>query len=151
MTRKKEIFWGIYAAIVPCVVLYGINHVIWLLDKYRARTYDVMPAFMGALMLNFCIGMILAVLAIYFLSRPKETSKMPMIGLSIGLLHCAVIALYWPLGMVGVNMDVMWKILPKYGGETKSYLLLGYYIVLLTVYKKTKRLIPPENASNIGE
>ena len=144
MTRKRDIFWGVYAAIMPYIILYGINHIIWLLDKYRARTYDAMPALIGDMMLNFCVGVALAVLAVHYLSRPVEPSKIPMVGLFIGLIHCAVIALYWPLLVIGVDMDFMWVILPKHGGETRVYMLLGFYIVLLAVYRKTRTFISKE-------
>ncbi len=150
MTRKKEVFWGIYAAIMPCMVIYGIDYSSRIIDEYRRRTYSAVAAYTGSMILDFSIGILLAALAVYFLSKPKETSKIPMIGLCIGLIYCVVIAFCWLLLFIGIQVDVMWRILPMHGGLTKAYLLLGYYIVLLIVYRKTRVWIPQENAPKRG-
>lgn len=151
MTRKKEMFWGIYAAIMPCIAIYGIDYSSRILEGYIKKTFNSVVAYTGGMALDFVLGLLLAALAVYFLSRPKETCKIPMIGLCIGLVYCAVIAICWLLLFIGIQVDVMWWILPMHGGLTKAYLFLGYYIVLLIVYRKTRVRIPKENVLNIGE
>ncbi|WP_458397022.1 hypothetical protein [Anaerotignum sp.] len=94
MTRKKDIFWGIYAAIVPYVFIKGSAYITWILNEYRSRTYDAAGPMMGIFVMAILMGIILASLAMHYLSRPIETSKAPKIGLIIGFVYCIAAALY---------------------------------------------------------
>ena len=50
MTRKKDVFWGIYAAIIPCFFINISVDITWRLNEYRSRTFDVAGPMMGILL-----------------------------------------------------------------------------------------------------
>lgn len=97
MTRKKDVFWGIYAAIIPCFFINISVDITWRLNEYRSRTFDVAGPMMGIFAMAILMGIILASLAMYYFSRSIETSKLPKVGLIIGAVYCIATALYWSI------------------------------------------------------
>lgn len=142
MTRKKDIFWGIYAAIVPYVFIKGSAYITWILNEYRSRTYDAAGPMMGIFVMAILMGIILASLAMHYLFRPIETSKAPKIGLIIGFVYCVAAALYWPILFIGgINSELLFKLLPARGGETQLHIFLGFYLFLLVFYLKNHTFV----------
>lgn len=97
MTRKKDIFWAVYAALIPYIFINVSADITWRLNEYRSRTYDAAGPMMGIFVMAVLMGIILASLAMYYLSRSIETSKLPKVGLIIGAVYCIATALYWSI------------------------------------------------------
>lgn len=137
MTKGKDVFWGIYAAIIPYVFIKGSAYITWILNEYRSRTYDAAGPMMGIFAMAVLMGIILASLAMHYLSRPIETSKAPKIGLIIGFVYCIGTALYWPILFIGgIGVEFLLSLFPIRGGETQLHIFLGFYIFLLVYYLK---------------
>lgn len=137
MTKGKDIFWGIYAAIIPYVFIKGSVYITWILNEYSLRTYDAAGPMIGIFAMAILMGIILASLAMHYLSKPIETSKAPKIGLIIGFLYCIAAVLYWPVLFIsGVNLEFLFKLLLAKGGEMQIHIFLGFYIFLLVYYLK---------------
>ena len=137
MTRKKDIFWAVYAALIPYIFINVSADITWRLNEYRSRTYNAAGPMMGIFAMAVLMGIILASLAMHYLSRPIETSKAPKIGLIIGLTYCIAAALYWPILFIGsINTELLFKLLPARGGETQIHIFLGFYIFMLAYYLK---------------
>ena len=142
MTRKKDIFWAVYAALIPYVFINVSADITWRLNEYRSRTYDAAGPMMGILAMAVLMGIILASLAMHYLSRPIEISKAPKIGLIIGLTYCIVAALYLPVFFIsGMGIEVLWNLYPTRGGETQLHIFLGFYIFLLVYYLKNHTFV----------
>ena len=107
MTRGRDVFWGIYAAATPFLVIHCFGSLEKMLGEYASRTYDSLTAFFGQAFLALLLGVVLAVLAVRFLSKPVETSRVPLIGVCIGLLYCVLLMLVLPLEwFVGAEIPV---------------------------------------------
>ena len=146
MVRKKDILWGVYAALLPWVVIVLIGKAESLLEQYIIRTFDSGTAFLGVTAMALLYGIMLAVLAAHFLSKPVETSKIPMIGLYIGLAYCVVLCMYWPLSMF-ISREALYRFYMIVGEgfrNSRIITVLGFYIVLTIVYMKTRIYIPKE-------
>lgn len=145
MTKGKDVFWGIYAAIIPYVFIKGSAYITWILNEYRSRTFDSAGPMMGIFAMAILMGIILASLAMHYLSKPIETSKLPKVGLIIGAVYCIAGALYWPVLFIGgTNFEILFKLLPARGGETQIHIFLGFYIFLLVYYLKNHTFVPKE-------
>ena len=146
MTRRKDIFWGIYAAVMPILVIHLGGKAEYMLKEYASRTYDSITAFCGQSCLALIFGILLAVAAVRYLSRPVETSRVPLIGLCIGLGYCAVSMLYWSLLFAGIEAEFLFKVFHDalVLGSTKMMTFTGFYIVLLIYYLKTHTFVPNE-------
>lgn len=144
MTRNKDAFLGIYAAVLPYIIINVTSYFARTLSEYVSRTFDVRTAFIGNMAIAVFMGISLAVCASYYFSKPVEISKIPMIGLMIGLIYSTILALYWALLFFGIDLKFMWSILPRSGGETKVYMVLGFYSILTAVYLRTRTYIPKE-------
>lgn len=145
MTKGKDIFWGIYAAIIPYVFIKGSAYITWILNEYRSRTYDSAGPMMGIFAMAILKGIILASLAMHYLSRPIETSKAPKIGLIIGLVYCITAALYWPIFFIsGIGVEALLTLFPLRGGETQIHIFLGFYVFLLVFYLKNHTYVTKE-------
>ena len=141
MTRKKDIFWGIYAAIFPWLVIVGIGKLEGIIQQYIRRTYDSSTAIWGAFALALIYGILLAVLGIRYLSKNAETSKVPLIGLCIGLIYNVVLFSYWPLAALGIGADFLYRFAQEAYGSTRIVTVMGFYIVLLLYYVKNRTYV----------
>ena len=145
MTRRKDIFWGIYAAVMPYLFIHGTAYITWILNEYRSRTYDVAGPMMGIFAMAILMGIVLAFLGMHYLSKPMETSRIPLIGLVVGALYLVFSSLYWPfLFLGGINVEILYKLLPARGGETQIHIFLGFYVFLLIFYLKTHTFVSKE-------
>lgn len=149
MTRRKDIFWGLYAALVPYIFIHGTAYITWILNEYRSRTYDAAGPMMGLFTMAILMGIVLAFLGMHYLSKPMETSRIPLIGLIIGIIYLVLASLYWPfLFFGGINAEILYKLLPARGGETQIYIFLGFYIFLMIFYLKTHTFVTKEELIN---
>ena len=149
MTRKKDIFWAVYAALIPYIFINVSAYITWMLNEYRSRTFDTAGPMMGIFALAILMGIILASLAMHYLSRPIETSKLPKVGLIIGAVYCIVTALYWPILFIGgVAAEFLLSMFPIRGGETQLYIFLGFYVFLLVFYLKNHTFVTKEELMN---
>lgn len=145
MTRKKDIFWAVYAALIPYFFVNVSEEIIWRLNEYRSRTYDAAGPMMGIFCVRILMGIILASLAMHYLSRPIETSKAPKIGLIIGLVYCVVSSLYLPVFFISsIGFEVLSNLYPTYGGDTQLHIFLGFYVFLLIFYLKNHTFVTKE-------
>lgn len=145
MTRKKDIFWAVYAALIPYFFVNVSEEIIWRLNEYRSRTYDAAGPMMGIFCVRILMGIILVSLAMHYLSRPIETSKAPKIGLIIGLVYCVVSSLYVPVFFISsMGFEVLWNLYPTYGGDTQLHIFLGFYVFLLIFYLKNHTFVTKE-------
>lgn len=140
MTRKKDVFWALYAAIFPWLVIVGIGKLEGMIQQYIRRTYDSSTAIWGAFALALIYGILLAVLGIRYLSKNAETSKAPLIGLCIGLIYSVVLFSYWPLAALGIGADFLYRFAKEAYGSTRIVTVMGFYIVLLIYYVKTNAI-----------
>ena len=146
MVRKKDILWGVYAALLPWVVIVLLGKAESLLEQYIIRTFDSGTAFLGVTVMALLYGIMLAVLAAHFLSKPVETSKIPMIGLYIGLAYCVVLCMYWPLSMF-ISREALYRFYMIVGEgyrTARTITVLGFYVVLAIIYMKTRTYISQE-------
>ena len=142
MTRKKDIFWAVYAALIPYIFINVSADITWRLNEYRSRTYDAAGPMMGIFAMAVLMGIILASLAMHYLSRPIETSKAPKIGLIIGLTYCIAAALYWPILFIGgIGVEFLLSLFSIRGGETQLLIFLGFFIFLLVYYLKNHTFV----------
>lgn len=152
MTRKKDIFLAVYAAFIPYLFINGSAYITWRLNEYRSRTYDAAGPMMGTFVMAVLMGIILASLAMHYLSKPIETSKAPKIGLIIGFVYCIAAALYWPVLFIGgINLEFLFKLLPARGGETQIHIFLGFYIFLLVYYMKNHTFVTKDELEKGNE
>ena len=146
MVRKKDILWGVYAALLPWIVIALFGKAESLLEQYIAKTFDSGTAFLGVTMIAVFYGIMLAVLAAHFLSKPVEISKIPLVGLCFGLIYCVILCMYWPLGMF-ISRDALYRFYMIVGEgyrTARTITVLGFYVVLAIIYKKTRTYIPKE-------
>ena len=149
MTRKKDIFWAVYAALIPYIFISISSETIWRLNEYRSRTYDAAGPMMGIFAMRVFMGIILASLAMHYLSKPIETSKAPKIGLIIGLVYCVVSSLYVPVFFISsMGFEVLWNLYPTNGGDTQLHIFLGFYVFLLVFYLKNHTFVTKEELMN---
>ena len=145
MTRRKDIFWAIYAALIPYIFINVSADITWRLNEYRSRTYDAAGPMMGIFAMAILMGIILASLAMHYLSKPIEISKAPKIGLIIGLVYCVVSSLYVPVFFISsMGFEVLWNLYPTRGGETQLHIFLGFYVFLFVFYIKNHTFVTKE-------
>ena len=146
MIRRKDIFWGIYAALMPMLVIHLGGKAEHMLKEYASRTFDSVTAFMGQSCLALLFGILLAVVAVRYLSKPVETSRVPLIGLCVGLGYCALSMLYWPLIFAGIEAEFLFKLFNHsiVLGGTRMITFIGFYLVLLVYYLKTHKFVKKE-------
>ena len=146
MTRRKDIFWGIYAALMPILVIHLGGKAEHMLKEYASRTFDSVTSFMGQSCLALLFGILLAVVAVRYLSKPVETSRVPLIGLCVGLGYCALSMLYWPLIFAGIEAEFLFKMFnyALVSGGTRMLTFSGFYLVLLVYYLKTHKFVKKE-------
>ena len=145
MTRRKDIFWAVYAALIPYIFINVSAEITWRLNEYRSRTFDSAGPMMWIFAMAILMGIILASLAMHYLSKPLETSKLPKVGLIIGAVYCIVGALYWPVLFIGgTNFEILFKLLPARGGETQIHIFLGFYVFLFVFYIKNHTFVTKE-------
>lgn len=144
MTRGRDIFWGLYAAVMPILFLNFGAYAEGRIKAYVSRTYDSVTGLYFSFGFALLFGILLAVMAVHFLSKPQETSRLPLIGLVIGLAYCVVGMLYWVLGIL--EFDTVWiiKIAPYVNRNLRVISFIGFYAVLLIVYCKTHIFVSRE-------
>ncbi len=86
MTRGKDIFWAVLAAGLPLVGTLGFGYLERYFKDIWVRTYDARLYFFANIVLFLILGILLAVMAVRFCSNPRETSRLPLLGLAVGWL-----------------------------------------------------------------
>ncbi|MBQ9091344.1 MAG: hypothetical protein IJY52_03630 [Anaerotignum sp.] len=147
MTRGRDVFWGIYAAVVPFFVIHMFGKWERMMEQYLSRTYDTRTALFGMILLALLYGIMLAVVAVRFLSKPVETSRIPLIGLGIGAVYCVFLVLvvfveYW----MGVQIPTFIFQLTYYTHWSLRFVsVTAFYIVILVMYMKMHTFVPKED------
>lgn len=148
MTTRKDIFWGLYAAGLPIVLLNLLSYWNHMMRIYVARTFNSSMAFITSAGLYLLMGIFMVVLAYRFLSKPRETSRVPLIGFCIGLGYCALAQLWWILVFLGFSHEeTAWilKLVPFANGGYAMFTFLGFYAGLLILYCKTHTFVSKED------
>jgi len=138
MAINKEVFWGLYAAILPIININVFGKLERMINQYMSRTYDSVTALYGLATVALLYGIMLAVLARHYLSKPVESNRFSLIGLCIGLVYCVVVFLYWPLGVMGIDVSFLNLIGVYAYGNLRMVSIMGFYAVLLFVYCKNR-------------
>ena len=145
MIRGRDVFWGIYAAVTPFLVIHVFGKLEKMLGDYASRTFDSVTAFLGQSFLALLFGVALAVLAARFLSKPVETSKVPLIGLCIGLVYCVFLVLVVVSWMMGMETPPTVYQFTYYAFRGVRFITeTGFYLVMSVVYWKTHTFLPKE-------
>jgi len=153
MTRGRDVFWGIYGAVAPFLVIHMFGYWEKLLNQYLSRTYDVRTVMYGMITLSVLYGVLLVVLAARFLSRPVETSRIPFTGLAVGVAYCIILVLvfiaeYW----IGVQIPQFLFQLTFYTHQSMRFIsVAAFYIVVLVLYWKTHTFLPKEELQKAVE
>ena len=101
MTRPKEIFWATLAAGTPWIFTLGTGRIELMLENYMKSTFNFIPTYMGFLVIYVLFGLTLAGIAIRHGSSPKETSRLPMIGIVIGWISSIVMVTSYFMPVLG--------------------------------------------------
>lgn len=142
MTRGKDVFWGIYAAVLPIIFGLGIPAAERWMQWYVSRTFRIIPMLLLGIGGMLLFGILLGILAVRFLSKPMETSNVPWYGLLIGFLFGAVCFVAMMLNYLGIPIQFGLRMLVN--GGTRLYLLLGFYGVVCVAYRRTRRFVTKE-------
>lgn len=145
MTRGRDVFWGIYGAVTPFLVIHVFGSLEKMLGDYASRTYDSITAFFGQASLALLFGVALAVLGARFLSKPTETSRVPLIGLCAGLAYCVFLVLVVVFWMIGVETPpAVYQFTYHAFRGVRFITVTGFYLLTLVVYWKTHTFLPKE-------
>ena len=145
MTRGRDVFWGIYGAVMPFLVIHVFGSLEKMLGDYASRTFDSITAFFGQAALALLFGVALAALAARFFSKPVETSRVPLIGLCVGLVYCVFLALVIVSWMMGMETPQTVYQFTYYAFRGVRFITVtGFYLVTLIVYWKTHTFLPKE-------
>ena len=148
MTRGRDVFWGIYTAVIPFLVIHMFGKWEHMLNQYISRTYDTRTAMYGMIFLALLYGVLLVVVAMRFLSKPVETSRVPLIGLCVGVVYCVFLVLvfvveYW----MGMRIPQFVFQLTFYTHRSMRFIsVAAFYIMTLIVYWKTHTFVPKEES-----
>ena len=145
MTRGRDVFWGIYAAVTPFLLSHVFGNLEKMLGEHASRTFDSITAFFGKALLALLFGVILAVLAARFLSKPTETSRVPLIGLCVGMAYCVLLVLVIVFWMTGLGTPAAVYQFAYYAFRSLRFIsVTGFYIVTLIIYWKTHTFVSKE-------
>ena len=139
MTRGRDIFWGLYGAVIPWFSVLALGRMEKYLEKLYYRSYSLFPLYLLFALLFIILGAALAVLAVRFCSRPTETSRAPLIGLLIGWASSILIIVVFfrfPGNYLG-------GLLLRYGSR-RDFLFAGFYTAVLLWYWKTHTFVSKE-------
>lgn len=139
MTRGRDIFWGLYAAIIPWFSVLVLGRMERYLEKLYYRSFSFFVLYLLFALLFILLGAVLAVLAARFCSRPAETSRVPMVGLVIGWVSSILIIVVF----LGFLHSYLGGLLMRYGSR-RDFLFAGFYTVVLLWYWKTHTFLSKE-------
>lgn len=139
MTRGRDIFWGLYAAIIPWFSVLVLGRMERYLEKLYYRSFSFFVLYLLFALLFILLGAVLAVLAARFCSRPAETSRVPMVGLVIGWVSSILIIVVF----LGFLHSYLGGLLLRYGSR-RDFLFAGFYTVVLLWYWKTHTFLSKE-------
>ncbi len=139
MTRGRDIFWSLYAAVIPWFSVLVLGRMERYLEKLYYRSFSFFVLYLLFALLFILLGAVLAVLAARFCSRPAETSRVPMIGLVIGWVSSILIIVVF----LGFLHSYLGGLLMRYGSR-RDFLFAGFYTVVLLWYWKTHTFLSKE-------
>ncbi|WP_458407226.1 hypothetical protein [Anaerotignum sp.] len=143
MTRGRDVFWGTLAAILPLISVVVYGNIELRLEQYVAHTYNHIVAYPIFAVMFVMMGLALVALAIRFGSRPRETSRLPLIGLGIGwIISIGILIFFFLPYFLGVSLKITGYIWTY--GSREDFLFAGYYTALLIWYWKTHTFVPKE-------
>lgn len=139
MTRGRDIFWSLYAAVIPWFSVLVLGRMERYLEKLYYRSFSFFVLYLLFALLFILLGAVLAVLAVRFCSRPAETSRVPMVGLVIGWVSSILIIVVF----LGFLHSYLGGLLLRYGSR-RDFLFAGFYTVVLLWYWKTHTFLSKE-------
>lgn len=142
MTREKDVFWGIYAAVLPILFNVTIPAAERWMQYYVSRTFRIIPMLLLGIGSKLLFGILLGILAVRFLSKPMETSNVPWYGLLIGFLFTAACFAAMVLFYFGISIQFCMRMLVTSG--IRLSMLPGFYGVVCVVYRRTRRFVTKE-------
>ena len=99
MTRGRDVFWGVLAAVLPLVSVMVFGNIERRPEQYMARTFNQMAAYPVFALMFILMGVALFALAVRFGSKPVEISRIPLIGLFIGWIILTVVGIWHERGI----------------------------------------------------
>lgn len=139
MTRGKDVFWGIYAAVLPILFNVTVPAAERWMQYYVSRTFRFIPMLLLGIGSKLLFGILPGILAVRFLSKPMETSNVPWYGLLIGFLFTAACFAAMVLFYFGITIQFCMRMLVTTGMRLSA--LPGYYGVLCLVYRRTRTFV----------
>ena len=143
MTRGRDVFWGVLAAVLPLVSVMVYGNIERRLEQYVAHTFNQMVAYPVFAVMFILMGVALFALAVRFGSKPVETSRVPLVGLFIGwVISIGILIFFFLPYFVGDSLKIsgyLWTY-----GSREDFLFAGYYTALLIWYWKTHTFLPKE-------
>ena len=146
MTRGRDVFWGALAAVLPLVSVMVYGNIERRLEQYMAHTFNHIVGYSVFVLMFVLMGIALFMLAVRFGSKPVETSRVPLIGLCVGVIYCVFLVLvfvveYW----MGVRIPQFVFQLTFYTHISMRFMsVAAFYVMTLIVYWKTHTFVPKE-------
>lgn len=143
MTRGRDVFWGTLAAILPLISVVVYGNIERRLEQYAAHTFNHIVVYPIFAVMFIIMGLALVALAIRFGSRPRETSRLPLIGLVIGwIISISILILFFLPFFLNIHARITGYIW-VYGGR-EDFMFAGFYTALLIWYWKTHTYVSKE-------
>ena len=124
-----------------------------MLENYMKSTFNFILTYMGFLAIYVMLGLSLAGIAIRYGSRPRETSRLPLIGMIIGWISSVVLVIsYFSPALIQKSYPIntlsgqLWV----YGGR-EIFLYAGFYTLVALYYLKSHTFITRQELRNEAE
>lgn len=144
MTRGRDIFWGVLAAITPILFTVGIGYAEQIGRSYISHTFHVWSLFLATIGINIVYGIVMAALAVRFGGKQQaEISYIPIVGMLIGWLYsiCNVVVFFLVYSGIRITFGVR---MIMYSGA-RGFFFAAFYSILLLLYRKRYDRIEKEN------
>ncbi|MBQ3567920.1 MAG: hypothetical protein IJA25_03205 [Anaerotignum sp.] len=143
MTRGRDVFWGILAAVLPLVSIMVYGNIERRLEQYAAHTFNQIAVYPVFALMFVLMGVALFALAVRFGSKPVETSRVPLIGLVAGwVISMGILIFFFLPYFLEASLKIsgyLWTY-----GSREDFLFAGYYTALLVWYWKTHTFLSKE-------
>lgn len=144
MISRKDIFWTVLAAGTPWIFVLGTGRIELMLENYMKSTFNFIPTYVGFLVIYVLLGLILAGIAIRYGSSPRETSRLPMIGIVIGWISSIIMVIsYFMPALIQNKEYILSGQLWLYGGR-EIFLYAGFYTAVTLYYWKRHTFVTRE-------
>ena len=148
MISRKDIFWTVLAAGTQWIFVLGTGRIELMLENYMKSTFNFIPTYVGFLVIYVLLGLILAGIAIRYGSSPRETSRLPMIGIVIGWISSIIMVIsYFMPALIQNKEYILSGQLWLYGGR-EIFLYAGFYTAVTLYYWKRHTFVTRDELKN---